>query len=541
MMWTSNRLSLLLSVTVSLACAAQIPFLGESIAEVSSATYDASSQTISTLSHPKFPAHTLRFVQPPGDICESHGTRSWSGYLDVDLDALWKQNNESASFLEEQKDSNNSGVIEHFYFWAFESRNNPKEDPTVMWLNGGPGCSSGCGMLMELGPCNARNYNSSKGPHTVWNPHSWSNNASLLFLDQPVGTGFSYASWADSEKKGEAPYRIYGGVEAGRDASAFLQLWGLHAERLFGQSVSSFHIAGESYSGRWIPLIADQLVKDNKLAVSHPERGLKPLPLDSVMIGNGITSPKHQFQAYVDYACANTTGYGVFLPKEKCDTMYSQIPACMALVEKCNTPTEGELYDALACKSALSFCEAALQDPWSKTGMSAYDYLHFGDYKEDDWFATFLNDNKTKEALGIDFSGAGDRHDGTFLSCSDNVYKNFAKTGDGAKSSMYAVKDLLENDVRVLLYAGERDFICNYLGIDAWTRDLEWSGAQDFRKAELVAWHKPQEDVEAGLHRTFGNMTFLTVHHSGHFVPYDQPEASLKMFNSWVHDKAPPS
>lgn len=395
-------------------------------------------------------------------------------------------------------------------------------------------------MLMELGPCNAQPYNGTKGPHTKWNPHSWNNNATLLFLDQPVGTGFSYASWADPKKQGKAPSRVFSASEAARDTSAFLQLWGTHAKQLFGQAIPSFHIAGESYAGVWLPNIGSQLLDDNKKAIEHPEYGFKPLPLDSVLIGNGITSQRFQFPAYVEYACANTTGYGVFLPKEKCDTMYSQIPACMALVDKCNTPTAGESHDALACKSALAFCEEALQDPWSKTGMSAYDYLHYGDYEEDDWFAHFLNDNKTKLALGIDKTGAGDLHDGTFLSCSDSVYNNFAKTGDGAKSSVPEVVKLLENGVRVLLYAGERDFICNYLGIDAWSKDMDWSGAKDFRKTELKPWHKPSGE-EGGLQRTFGNLTFLTVHESSHFVPYSQPEASLKMFNAWIHDKAPPS
>jgi cathepsin A (carboxypeptidase C) len=397
-------------------------------------------------------------------------------------------------------------------------------------------------MLMELGPCNAGPYNGTKGPHTVWNPYSWNNNASLLFLDQPVGTGFSYASWADHKKDDKAPQRVYTAHEAARDASAFLQLWGMHAEQLFGQPVSSFHIAGESYAGRWAPTISAQLVKDNKKALAHPEFGFKPLPIASAIIGNGITSPKHQFKAYWEYACANTTGYGIFLPKEKCETMQSQIPACMALVDKCNTPTAGKSHDELACISALSFCEKALQDPWgADKGRSAYDYLHYGDYEEDDWFATFLNDNKTKAALGIDKTGAGDHHDGTFLSCSDNVYNNFAKTGDGAKSSIPEVKCLLENDVRVLLYAGERDFICNYLGIDAWTLDLDWEHAEEFRKTELKPWHMPDSQQEAGIQRTFDKLSFIRVRESSHFVPYSQPQASLKMFNAWIHDKAPPS
>lgn len=430
---------------------------------------EAETATVKTLRHAGLPAHTLRFVEPPGSICEStEGVRSWSGYLDVDLDALWEHQGGDKLLAEDyaevdegvKEDPHPKGVIEHFWFWAFESRSgNAAEDPVVMWLNGGPGCSSGCGMLMELGPCNARPYNGTKGPHTRYNEFSWNNNASLLFLDQPVGTGFSYASWADESRntqKDKAPSRIYTAKAAARDASAFLQLWALHAADLFGDKngLSSFHIAGESYAGRWIPLIANQLVEDNKEAIAHPERGLAALPLDSVLIGNGITSPKHQFPAYVEYACANTTGFGTFVDEAECDRMYSRIPTCLSLVEKCNTPTKGSLHDRLACKTALDFCEEALQTPYYHDGRSSYDFMHYGDYEEDDWFAHFLNDTHTKKALGVDKTGAGDGHDGTFASCSDDVYNRFAKTGDGAKDSMWAVKALLENDVRVLLYAG---------------------------------------------------------------------------------------
>lgn len=402
--------------------------------------------------------------------------------------------------------------------------------------------SSGCGMLMELGPCNARPYNGTKGPHTQWNPLSWTNNSTVIFLDQPVGTGFSYASWAEGDdKKGKAPSRIYTAREAARDASAFLQLWGMHAKQLMGD-VTSFHIAGESYAGRWIPLIASQLVEDNKQVVAQPELGLKPLPLASVLIGNGITSPKHQFPAYVEYACSNVTGFGTFLSKETCETMWGRVPTCLALVEKCNAPAEGTPHDTLACKTALEFCETALSQPYFDTGRSSYDFNHYGDYEEDDWFAHFLDDKKTKKALGIDKRGAGDKHDGTYASCSDSVYNRFAQTGDGAKSSVWAVADLLANHVRVLLYAGEHDFICNYLGIEAWTLDMNWPGKEEFGSQPLSAWHHPapRHDQQAGLQRTFGNLTYATVHESSHFVPYSQPEASLKMFNSWVHNAWPP-
>lgn len=127
--------TLLLSAVASLSYAAQVPFLNDKVV----ASTNQQHNTVSTFTHPAFPAHTLRFVQPPGEICESHkGTRSWSGYLDVNLDELWKH--EEHHEEENVDPAKPAGVIEHFWFWAFESRSDPKNDPTVMWLNGGPGC-----------------------------------------------------------------------------------------------------------------------------------------------------------------------------------------------------------------------------------------------------------------------------------------------------------------------------------------------------------------------------------------------------------------
>ena len=79
---------------------------------------------------------------------------------------------------------------ELFYVYMPSQSGKQKTDPTVLWLNGGPGCSSLFGMLGEIGPVTADNY---AGNFTK-NPYSWNLNANLFFIEQPAGVGFSKAS-----------------------------------------------------------------------------------------------------------------------------------------------------------------------------------------------------------------------------------------------------------------------------------------------------------------------------------------------------------
>ena len=75
----------------------------------------------------------------------------------------------------------------NLFYWFFESANSPSIDPIVIWLNGGPACSSMDGLFIELGP-----YKMCKDGTISKNAYSWNKVANLLFIDQPVGTGLSY-------------------------------------------------------------------------------------------------------------------------------------------------------------------------------------------------------------------------------------------------------------------------------------------------------------------------------------------------------------
>ena len=105
-------------------------------------------------------------------------------------------------------------------------------------MDTGPGCSSLTGLFMELGPSSINEA----GTEPVRNDFSWNNNASIIFLDQPINVGYSYGDESVSDT-----------VAAGKDVYSLLVL-------LFKQFPEykdlDFHIAGESYAGHYIPVFA---------------------------------------------------------------------------------------------------------------------------------------------------------------------------------------------------------------------------------------------------------------------------------------------
>ena len=92
--------------------------------------------------------------------------------------------------------------------------------------------------------------------------------------------------------------------------------------------------------------------------------------------------------------------------------------------------------------------------------------------------------------------------------------------------------DILQQNLPVLIYAGDKDFICNWLGNQAWADKLEWSGSKEFSKAPVRKWKV--DGKHAGDVKNYEHFTFLRVFGGGHMVPYDQPENALDMVNRWV-------
>lgn len=415
----------------------------------------------------KTPDHSLRFKRPYE--LEIDTVPQYSGYLDV-----------------ESEDK-------HFFFWFFESRNDPENDPVILWLNGGPGCSSMTGLLFELGPSFIK-----KGYEMEYNEHAWNSNASVIFLDQPVNVGYSYSS-----------HPVGTTAAAAKDVYALLELFFQHFPQY---AQSDFHIAGESYAGHYIPSFAREIVE-------HEDKSFN---LTSVLIGNGITDQYNQVASYEDMACGKG-GYPAVLDEGNCSKIHDMIPRCQRLTEICY-----KYQNALSCVPSSIYCERLLE-PYAKTGLNMYDIRRqCGNsslcYEEDDWIEEYFNQKYVQEAVGAEVE--------EFEGCSNSVGFRFGIHGDGSMPFQQHVKFLLDSGVPVLIYAGDKDYICNWLGNYAWTHALEWYDHDKFVQTNLTTWKV--NGIPAGEVKSTGLFTYLRLYDAGHMVPHDQPLNSLAMTDTWV-------
>uniref|UniRef100_A0ACD6A7B2 Uncharacterized protein n=1 Tax=Avena sativa TaxID=4498 RepID=A0ACD6A7B2_AVESA len=137
---------------------------------------------------------------------------------------------------------------ELFYYFV-ESERSPSTDPVLLWLTGGPGCSGFSGLVFEVGPLKfvLEPYDGIL-PRLVYNPYSWSKIASIIFLDSPVGAGFSYAR----DPKG---YDV-GDISSSLQVVTFLNKWFSDHPSYIS---NPFYIGGSSYAGLVVPVIAQYI------------------------------------------------------------------------------------------------------------------------------------------------------------------------------------------------------------------------------------------------------------------------------------------
>jgi cathepsin A (carboxypeptidase C) len=416
------------------------------------------------------------------------GVKQMSGYFDIDAD-----------------------TDKHYFYWAFEAKVNPETAPVILWMTGGPGCSSGLAVLAENGPCH---MNETTG-QLYKNPHSWNNIATVIYIDQPAGVGYSYADKAGYD---------HNETEVGNDLYKFMEAFYKQNPKFMN---NDFFVYGESYGGHYAPATAHRIWQGNQ-AKEGPI-----IPLKGLSIGNGMTMPSIQFQYYshLSYQWCKTVKGAPCISEQAYNGMVQATPQCVELAKKCqNAPLENK-----ECATAMDFCSSTQMGPFEQSGLNVYDIripckvpgLCYNFTATTNWF----NSAAVKTALGA-------RPQSVWATCDMKVNSMFGE--DWMRQFETEIPDLLASNIRVLIYAGDVDFICNWLGNKAWTLSMPWAQQPQFAAAQDLPWYV--NELPAGRFRTVSkgstNMlfTFLQVHGAGHMVPMNQPERALLMVKHFITD-----
>ena len=97
--------------------------------------------------------------------------------------------------------------------------------------------------------------------------------------------------------------------------------------------------------------------------------------------------------------------------------------------------------------------------------------------------------------------------------------------GDMNTNLAPAVAEILNSGIAVLVYSGDKDFACNWIGGDSWTNGLDFYGKEEFNNAKYESWNV--DGVEAGKVKSATNLTFLIVFDAGHNAPMNQPKSTF--------------
>ncbi|KAL1604221.1 hypothetical protein SLS59_004014 [Nothophoma quercina] len=480
---------------------------------------------------------TIRYKNP--GICETTpGVDSYSGYVDLAPDV-------------------------HVFYWFFESRNNPDKDPFTLWLNGGPGSDSLIGLFEENGPC-MLNDNLT----TYYNPYSWNNVSNMLYISQPVGTGFSYQKqgvgsfnpWSSdfhynsTEWPATGRYPLLEPLNTGTiDTTDLAAVATWHVLQALLNTIPKFdtkigtprefNLFTESYGGHYGPAFFNYFYNQN-LKIQNGSTPGYPLNFNSLGIINGIIDESVQAEHYPEFAVNNT--YGI---KAYNDTVYSYAKfannmynGCLDQIKICRAAAEGNAsyYHADApitqaeltpgvlqiCNEAADMCRDNVESPYYYYGgRGVYDIRHpYEDPTPPPNYPKYLNLPEVQEALGVTLN----------YSSSNGIYYAFQNSGDFIYPNFRLdLEHLLDQDVRVSLAYGDADYICNWFGGEAISLAVEYTHSKDFSAAGYEAM--VVDGTEYGEVRQYGNFSFARIYESGHEVPYYQPEAALAYFNRTLY------
>ncbi|KAJ7639547.1 Alpha/Beta hydrolase protein [Roridomyces roridus] len=385
-------------------------------------------------------------------------------------------------------------VSAHLYFVMVKNRRVADRKRIMFWFNGGPGCSSFDGLMMEVGPWRM----DGKGGFQVAEG-GWEEYMTMVYVDQPAGTGYSYTS---------TDRYVHTMKEA---AEQFIEFTSNFYKVFPEYQHMETYLGGESYAGQWIPYFADYILNSNL-----------GIPLRGIAIGNGWIDARRQYASYLDFAVK------VGILEENSDawkTAKARTDECMADIAQITSPEpvtapkcERLLLDVTAIREKVvegqSMCiniyDVRLDDLMPACGMNWPP-----DIKP---VTTYLDRPDVVKAFHAD------RHPGSWIECRGRIHQEFHERV--SNSSIVVLPRVLER-IPVLIFAGDQDLICNYVGLEAMIQAMEWNGAKGLGTVQTQSWSVM--GAPAGTWVSSRNLTYAKIFNASHMAPFDLPHVSHDM------------
>ncbi|XP_075211052.1 venom serine carboxypeptidase-like [Lycorma delicatula] len=384
----------------------------------------------------------------------------------------------------------------NMFFWFFPSESSEKT-PIILWLQGGPGATSMFGLFNINGPFT---YTNTSGLGLRY--YRWTKTHSVLYIDNPVGVGYSFTTSDDGYARSEDDV-AENLVEA---LKQFFQLFPEYKD-------NDFFVAGESYAGKYVPALGAAIAKSNKNKLNKSEE----FNFKGVYIGNGFTDPENMMH-YSEYLFQ----LGLLDDKGKAQfEMYEQ-----EIVRKIQQQSYTEafnLFDAMIDGDRFLYPTLFT----NLTGFTAYFNLRY--YKDPSVFGdfpTFIQLNKTREAI----------HVGNSVWHTLNLDKvEFYLLDDVMRSQRPSVELLLDQNYKVLIANGQLDIIVGYSLTREFLKALQWRDKDTYDNASRQFFIVDQK--LAGYYKKAGSLLEVMVRDAGHVLPKDQPKWAFELITRFTHDK----
>ncbi|XP_056842731.1 serine carboxypeptidase-like 15 isoform X2 [Raphanus sativus] len=360
---------------------------------------------------------------------------------------------------------------EQLFYYFIKSERNTKEDPLLVWLTGGPGCSSLSALILENGPLAFKTESDNEDiPSLVSTTYSWTKVANIIYLDQPVGTGFSYSRnpIADIPSDTGSAKRVH----------EFVCNWLVKHPEFFS---NPFYVAGNSYSGKTVPAVVQEISIGNGLCC-------KPqINLQGYVLGNPATEEESDTNWRIPFA----HGMGL-ISDEIYESLRRSCTGNYVKVDPLNTECINVVEEFERCVNGLDMSYILgpqYVDPSDPNDTNPYG--HRMTVQSTRW----ANEESVRRALHVEKGSIGE-----WSRCDPEMpFKS-----DIDSSVPYHKNNSIQG-YRSLIFSGDHDMLVPFLSTQYWIRSLNYSIVDDWRP-----WMVHSQ--VAGYTRTYANkMTFATV------------------------------